>query len=71
MSVYMTFHRCANVRLSSTFVSNANSVQLTIEHDGGETEITLYDLPREVTDKINVLRDKWTRDVDAIENKAA
>jgi hypothetical protein len=62
MSVNLMFHRCTNVRLASTFVRNGNSVQLVITHDGNDTEITLYDLPVELTEKFERFRDKWTHD---------
>lgn len=62
MSVDLSFHRCTNVRVSHTYVSNSNSIQIVIEHDGGETEITMYDLPAVVTNKFWTLRDERTSD---------
>jgi hypothetical protein len=58
----LVIHRCTNLRLVRTFISNGNSVTLGIKHDGGETEIVLYDLPAAVTDKLGVLRDADTQD---------
>lgn len=62
MSVNLSFHRCTNVRVSSTYVENSNSVTITIDHDDGYSEITLFDLPFEVTDKFHRLRDEQTMD---------
>jgi hypothetical protein len=59
-------HRCVNVRLSGTFASNSNSVTLSIQNNQGETEITLYDLPYEVTEKFAAFRDVYTIDYDRV-----
>ncbi|HEY2530252.1 MAG TPA: hypothetical protein VGJ20_20340 [Xanthobacteraceae bacterium] len=59
----ITMHRCNAVRLASTFVSNGNSVCLEVENRDGQTmEITLYDLPHEITAKFAVFRDGATKD---------
>jgi hypothetical protein len=58
----ITIHHCTGLRLARTFVSNSNSVTLGIEHDGGETEIVLYNLPAAVTEKLDALRDADTQD---------
>lgn len=59
----LILHNCTALRLERTFVTNGNSVTLQIEHDGDHVvEITLYDLPAEVTDKLAVLRDDGTSD---------
>jgi hypothetical protein len=59
----ITIHRCTGLRLVRTFASNGNSVTLGItDCHGGETEIVLYGLPAEVTDKLNILRDADTQD---------
>ena len=64
MSIDLAFHRCANVRLHATFVSNSNSVTLEIEHDGVKSEIVFYGLPSSITDKFEAFRDHWTSDYD-------
>jgi hypothetical protein len=61
----ITIHRCTSLRLVRTFVSNGNNVTLgIIDSNGGKTEIVLYNLPPEVTEKLNVLRDAETEDFD-------
>jgi hypothetical protein len=66
----ITIHHCTGLRLARTFVSNSNSVTLGIEHDGGETEIVLYNLPAAVTEKLDVLRDADTQDFGIVERVA-
>lgn len=61
----IVLHRCTNIRVERTFVSNCNSITLQIEQRGGQTyEITLYDLPEEVTAKLAGLRYDGTLDFD-------
>ena len=58
----VSFHRCKGIRLDTTYVDNANQVTLDIESDEQEIKITLFDLPKEITDKLNVFRDERTHD---------
>jgi hypothetical protein len=68
--MYLSFHRATNVRLSHTYADNGNSVTLEIEsEDDGRTEITIYDLPSSVTDKLHALRDQYT--THSVNDKAA
>lgn len=62
MTTQITVHHCVNVRLDRTYVQNANSVSLEIETDEDKIDITLFDLPAEVTDKLAALRDADTQD---------
>lgn len=71
MSTDIAFHRCSNFRLERTYRTNANSVTLAIEHDGQTTEITLYELPKEITDKFEAFRDAETSDYVDTEKRAA
>ena len=73
MAMSITFHHCENVRISHTYSQNANSVCLEIHSEDGVMEITMFDLPQEVTDKLKVLHDDDTsdfNDVDAEEHEA-
>ena len=60
MATHVTIHECENVRLSYMFKSGA--IEVVVEHDGGKTEITLYDLPQHVVDKFEVFCDDDTVD---------
>lgn len=61
-AIDLTLHRCTNVRLARTFISNGNSVTLAIEHNGVVTDITMYNLPAEITAKFEQFRDEKTLD---------
>jgi hypothetical protein len=65
----LSIHRATNVRLSHTYVDNANSVTLEIENENGTFEITIFDLPSSVTDKLYVLSDRHT--THSVTNEAA
>jgi membrane protein required for beta-lactamase induction len=68
----LTIHHCTGLRLVRTFVSNGNSVTLgIIDSRGGVTEIVLYNLPAEVTEKLDALRDADTQDFHDAEHPVA
>jgi hypothetical protein len=60
MSITMMVHRATNIRLDHVYEENANSVTLEITGDDGEIELTIFDLPRHVTEKLAVLADNFT-----------
>ena len=69
MATHVTIHNCENVRLSYTFRSGA--IEVVVEHDGGKTEITLYDLPAAVIKKFEVFRDDDTVDCGSFDDEQA
>lgn len=62
--MYAAIHRCRNIRLQTTYKDNCNSVSLEFEAEDGTFILTIYDLPDEVTDKLETLRDDNTEDYD-------
>lgn len=52
MSVDITMHYCRSVRFAYHHPDNSNCITLRIEGEKENAEITLFDLPIEVTDRI-------------------
>ena len=57
-----TVHRATNIRMDSRYPQNANSVTLEIVRGNREPVfITINNLPKEATDKLDALADSNTR----------